>query len=316
MATKKKKSVKKKAVKKAAKAGKKVVKKASTKAKKTAAKSKKKVGASKKKPARKKPAPQKKKAVSKKKAGAGKKTAATKKKTAAAKKKAAATKKKAVRATKKAVKAGKVGAKTRKPAAKTGKKKAVKSAKKPVSSRKKPVAKKGAVKSATGKTLPPPGKYAPTRPPVPAPSKRRRNIKKLTAKELKEYRQRLLNLRDQVVDGISFLSGDNLNRSQRDASGDLSGYSLHMADQGTDNYDREFALNLVSSEQDILYEIDEAIRRIDSGKYGICELTGEPIERARLKVIPYARYSVAAQSEMERGKTRYRPFGPTLSHGG
>ncbi len=309
MATKKKKSVKKKAVKKAAKAGKKVVKKASTKAKKTAAKSKKKVTASKKKPARKKPAPQKKKAVSRKKAGAGKKTAATKKKAAAAKKKAG-------RATKKAVKAGKSGAKARKPVSKTGKKKAVKSAKKPVSSRKKPAAQKGAVKSATGKTLPPPGKYTPTRPPVPAPSKRRRNIKKLTAKELKEYRQRLLNLRDQVVDGISFLSGDNLNRSQRDASGDLSGYSLHMADQGTDNYDREFALNLVSSEQDILYEIDEAIRRIDSGKYGICELTGEPIERARLKVIPYARYSVAAQSEMERGKTRYRPFGPTLSHGG
>ena len=140
--------------------------------------------------------------------------------------------------------------------------------------------------------------------------------KKLTAKELEQFRKLLLELRDKVLDGIQFLSGDNLNRSQRDVSGDLSGYSLHMADQGTDNYDREFALNLVSSEQDILYEIDEALRRIDDGTYGICEMSGEPIERARLKALPHARYSVTAQSEMERGQKRYRPFGPTLSHGG
>jgi DnaK suppressor protein len=148
------------------------------------------------------------------------------------------------------------------------------------------------------------------------PPRKTRKEKPLSAKELAEFRQLLLTLRDQVVDGIAFLSGDNLNRSARDASGDLSSYSLHMADQGTDNFDREFALNLVSSEQDILYEIDEAIRRVDAGTYGTCEMTGEPIERARLKVIPYARFSVTAQSEMERTRTRYRPFGPTLSHGG
>lgn len=146
--------------------------------------------------------------------------------------------------------------------------------------------------------------------------KNRKKEKPLSKKEKSQFRQLLLNIRDKVVDDISFLSGDNLNRSQRDASGDLSGYSIHMADQGTDNFDREFALNLVSSEQDILYEIDEAIRRIDQGTYGVCELSGDPIERERLKIIPYARYSVAAQSEMERGKTRYRPFGPTLSHSG
>lgn len=182
-------------------------------------------------------------------------------------------------------------------------------------------AKKPAPKRATSKAkanTPPPVRPSPIHRPDATPKSARKGKppKKLTKKECEQYRKLLLTLRDQVLDGIHFLTGDNLNRSQRDASGDLSGYSLHMADQGTDNYDREFALNLASSEQDILYEIDEAIRRIDAGTYGICEMSGEPIERARLKALPHARYSVAAQSEMERGQKRFRPFGPTLSHGG
>lgn len=232
------------------------------------------------------------------------------KKKAPARKKAARPKEKVVR--KEAVK----------PKKKAKSKKKAKTTKKTVSrkktaAKKEPTQQEKAVGFMSEKRLPPPQSRFPSEASARQPIKKRKGkVKKLTTKELREYRQILLNLRDQVVDGISFLSGDNLNRSQRDASGDLSGYSLHMADQGTDNYDREFALNLVSSEQDILYEIDEAIRRIDAKTYGICELTGEPIERARLNVIPYARYSVAAQSEMERGKTRYRPFGPTLSHGG
>lgn len=139
-----------------------------------------------------------------------------------------------------------------------------------------------------------------------------RKVKHLTKKELREYKQILLSLRDRIVDEISFLAGDNLNRSQRDSAGDLSSYSLHMADQGTDNYDREFALNMVSSEQDVLYEIDEAIQRIEDGTYGICEISEEPIEKERLKVMPYTRFSVKAQSELERGTKRYRAFGPTM----
>lgn len=132
--------------------------------------------------------------------------------------------------------------------------------------------------------------------------------KPLPAKELAFYKDLLLKLRDRIIDEISFLSRDNLNRSQRESSGDLSSYSFHMADQGTDNFDREFAANLLSSEQDILYEIDEAIRRIEGGTYGICESTGQAIERDRLRVLPFARYCVAAQTEIERGKPRYRPF--------
>lgn len=132
--------------------------------------------------------------------------------------------------------------------------------------------------------------------------------KPLNAKEVEQHRGLLLKLRDRVIDEISFLANDNLNKSSKDASGDLSSYSFHMADQGTDNFDREFAASLLNSEHDVLYEIEEALRRIDGGTYGVCEQSGEPIERERLRALPFARYCVAVQTEMERGKPKFRPF--------
>jgi RNA polymerase-binding transcription factor DksA len=130
----------------------------------------------------------------------------------------------------------------------------------------------------------------------------RRKGSHLTAKEIKQFHQLLLNLRDQVVDEISFLAGDN-----------LSGKTLsRTGEEGTDNFNREFALKLVSNEQDIIYEIDEAIQRIHNGTYGICEYSGEPIEKERLKILPHARHCVRVQSELERGRARYRPFGPSI----
>ena len=151
-------------------------------------------------------------------------------------------------------------------------------------------------------------------PPIPVPPKpvaRKEDPKiksNLSTKELEVYRKLLLNLRDQIVDEISFLAGENLNNSQREASGDLSNYGIHMADQGTDNFDREFALSLVSNEQEVLYEIDEALHRIDTKTYGMCEMSGKPIEGERLKALPYARYSLHAQEEMERNRKKYRSF--------
>ncbi|MBN1675973.1 MAG: TraR/DksA C4-type zinc finger protein [Kiritimatiellae bacterium] len=130
--------------------------------------------------------------------------------------------------------------------------------------------------------------------------------KGLSVKDLRKYRGVLLALHDQISGRISFLARDNLNQSGRDSSGDLSRYSTHMADQGTDNFDRELALSLVSTEQDALFEIDDAIQRIDAGEYGICESCGEEIEPGRLQAIPFARNCVACQSANERGKPRFR----------
>ncbi len=142
----------------------------------------------------------------------------------------------------------------------------------------------------------------------PAPAK-----SPLKKKELEQFKQKLQALRDRVIDEIGFLTGDNLNRSQRDSSGDLSSYSFHMADQGTDNFDREFALNLASSEQDTLYEIDEALARIEMNTFGICEMCGCAIEKTRLQAMPYAKMCIKCKAQSEKGKARYRPFGPTLS---
>lgn len=77
-------------------------------------------------------------------------------------------------------------------------------------------------------------------------------------------------------------------------------YSMHMADAGTDSYDRDFALGLLSSEADAVYEVEEALQRIRDGAYSICEVTGKPIEPARLEAIPWTRFSAAAEQQLER----------------
>jgi len=89
----------------------------------------------------------------------------------------------------------------------------------------------------------------------------------------------------------------------REASEEQPAYSLHMADAGTDTYDRDFALSIATSEQESLFEIDQAINRIQEGSYGICELTGKPIEAERLKAIPWARFSAEAEKELESNGT-------------
>jgi RNA polymerase-binding transcription factor DksA len=89
----------------------------------------------------------------------------------------------------------------------------------------------------------------------------------------------------------------------RDAAEEQPVYSLHMADAGTDNFNRDFALSIASSEQDALYEVDQALNRIREGSYGVCEMTGKPIEPERLKAVPWARFSASAENELERNGT-------------
>jgi RNA polymerase-binding transcription factor DksA len=83
-----------------------------------------------------------------------------------------------------------------------------------------------------------------------------------------------------------------------------------MADSGTDNFDRDFALSLLSADQDSVYEIEEALKRIERKSYGVCELTGKPIPKARLEAIPWTRFTVDAQAQLERdGALRQRRLG-------
>lgn len=114
----------------------------------------------------------------------------------------------------------------------------------------------------------------------------------------------LIELRDAVRDGLELHTKETLHRSSKEDQGDLSSYSQHMADAGTDNFDRDFALSLVSSEQEALQEIEAAIRRIMNGTYGVCEITGEPIKKDRLKAVPFTRYSLEGQQQLEKTRRR------------
>jgi RNA polymerase-binding transcription factor DksA len=117
-----------------------------------------------------------------------------------------------------------------------------------------------------------------------------------------KYYQNLIDLRERLRAQMNGLA--------RESAQEMPSYSLHMADSGTDNFDRDFALSLLSSDQDAVYEIEEALKRIERNTYGICELTGKPIPKARLDAIPWTRFTVEAQAQLEReGALRQRRLG-------
>lgn len=120
--------------------------------------------------------------------------------------------------------------------------------------------------------------------------------------EWQKFYNRLLELREQLMRQMNGLA--------KESAQEMAGYSLHMADSGTDNFDRDFALSLLSSDQDAIYEIEEALKRIEKNTYGICELTGKSIPKSRLEAIPWTRFTVQAQAQLEReGALRQRRLG-------
>jgi RNA polymerase-binding transcription factor DksA/lipoprotein signal peptidase len=121
--------------------------------------------------------------------------------------------------------------------------------------------------------------------------------------KFKRYYKLLVDLRKHLTEGIERHSEETLKRSVKDDAGDLSAYGQHMADAGTDTFDRDFALSLVSNEQEALSEIEAAIKRIRDGTYGICEITAKPISKERLLAVPFTRYSAEAQKQIERTGT-------------
>jgi DnaK suppressor protein len=114
----------------------------------------------------------------------------------------------------------------------------------------------------------------------------------------RQQKDKLLQLRDAMVDSMAGVAQDTL-RSRAEGS-EASAFGMHQADAGSDAYDRDFALSLLSQEQDALYEIDQALKRIELGTYGVCEMSGKSIPRARLEAIPFARFTVECQSQLEK----------------
>lgn len=123
----------------------------------------------------------------------------------------------------------------------------------------------------------------------------------MTKREAAKFKKLLLKKREDILKEINHIARENL-MSQKEASGDLSGYSYHMADMASDSYDRELSLNIASGEQEIIYEIDEALKRIEEGQYGRCLDCDKKIPGRRLRAVPYAKLCIQCQSKEEKHK--------------
>ena len=130
-------------------------------------------------------------------------------------------------------------------------------------------------------------------------SKKIVKIKRMAKKDLKKYKALLLSERKTVGGDLSYIAHNTLNKSQRDSSGDLSGYSYHMADQASDDYERDFSLGRATSEQSLLYSIDEALKRVEDGTYGACLQCGKQISKKRLVALPHGDLCIECQKANE-----------------
>ncbi|MBL7081914.1 MAG: TraR/DksA C4-type zinc finger protein [Candidatus Omnitrophica bacterium] len=128
----------------------------------------------------------------------------------------------------------------------------------------------------------------------------KRRTKVLTKRELNYFRKLLLEKKMHLIDELKHSREEVLRKSPRDAAGDISGYSIHMADVATDNYDRQFSLDIATSEREILCEIGEAIQRIENRTFGICQACKLPISKTRLKAVPHTYFCLKCQREKEK----------------
>ena len=125
----------------------------------------------------------------------------------------------------------------------------------------------------------------------------------MNKKKQDEYKEKLFEMKEKITSVFENIAKEHLNESIRESSGDLSGYSMHMADAGTDNWDREFALSIAGRENEILHKIDYALNKIDEKTFGMCEMCEVEIASNRLDAIPYAENCIKCESEIEKEQT-------------
>ena len=119
--------------------------------------------------------------------------------------------------------------------------------------------------------------------------------------ELEAFRQTLEMLRARLRGDLDQMTDEALRRSIVNGSGNLSNVPLHMADVGSENYDQEFTLELIENEQGTLELVNEALDRLEQGKFGLCVECGEPISKPRLQAIPYTRHCIHCARLVENG---------------
>ncbi len=113
------------------------------------------------------------------------------------------------------------------------------------------------------------------------------------------FKKQLLALRERLVGKVDSMQGEALKRSMQDASGDLSNVPIHMADVGTDNYERDLMIDLIQSGEEGVRNIDTALEKIEEGTFGVCELCTKKINKERLKAIPFAKLCIDCQRKEE-----------------
>jgi RNA polymerase-binding transcription factor DksA len=126
----------------------------------------------------------------------------------------------------------------------------------------------------------------------------------LSVDDIEQFRGMLVEKRTDILGDVATLHTEALAKDRHEAAGDLSSMPIHMADLGTDNYELEFTLGLIEGERVILREIDEALERICTGTYGVCQATGKPIGKFRLRAKPWAKfcYEYTLAQELGRGR--------------
>ena len=124
--------------------------------------------------------------------------------------------------------------------------------------------------------------------------------KRFDKKELLEFKKLILKKKGELIEQINHISEDTLKKSPKEASGDISSYTYHMADIATDTYDREFSMSLASNDRALFYESEDALKKIEDGSYGTCEECKQLIAKIRLKAIPYARLCLKCQEKKEK----------------
>ncbi len=117
--------------------------------------------------------------------------------------------------------------------------------------------------------------------------------------ELAQYKRILLDLRQKLVENVNSMEDEALGKSRQDASGDLSNVPIHMADVGTDNYDRDLTIGLIQNGEEELREIDDALERIGNKTFGSCEICEKKISKVRLTALPYVKNCIECQREEE-----------------
>jgi len=125
---------------------------------------------------------------------------------------------------------------------------------------------------------------------------------RMSKKDLAYFKGILLEKQKKVVKNLEYLKTMVLDSTTKEASGDHSSYSYHMADQGTDAMEREKAFLFASRDEKYLKQVDDALQRIENGTYGICRVTGKIINRERLEAVPTTTISAEAKKAEEKRK--------------